>query len=147
MTDVKTLLEVARGGSPPPPPEHPARCKGCSRFEVDDIAPRHKYWCRLDDGVILNVTEKEGCQKERRERKGKETVPSLSDLVYPQEQESRIMQPGMLEDSEDDVLSEERGVEGREASASEGAAVEERLSGEETEGAEVLPLLDMQASG
>lgn len=61
VSSINNLLDVARGGTPPPLPEHPEECKGCDKFEVDDVFPRHKYWCWPGDGKVFNVTEKEEC--------------------------------------------------------------------------------------
>jgi len=61
VSNIKTLLDVARGGTPPPPPAYPDERNGCDKFEVDDIYPRHKYWCWPGDGAVFNVTEKKEC--------------------------------------------------------------------------------------
>lgn len=68
MSSINDLLDVARGGAPLPPPAHPDECNGCDKFEVDDIYPRHKYWCWPGDGSVFNVTEKKECVLKVRKR-------------------------------------------------------------------------------
>ncbi len=69
MSSLDDLLGVARGGDPAPSPEHPQECTGCDKFEVDDIYPRHKYWCWPGDGSVINVTGKKVCALTTREER------------------------------------------------------------------------------